>query len=146
MASRPSTDGRGGSPGRLLFVLVWAPVVLVVLTVLWAGMYQLRPFVRAESTCTVHDGLLLAVAAVALGLVAGLGWLIMGSPAWSAVVAAPGYVSVVLLLAFPCSFVPQLVLPPVTVCGLVAAVAVARAYFRGEGGPFSGSGAVGSPR
>lgn len=144
--SPPSADGRFGSPGRLLFVIVWSVGVLVTLASLWSGMYQLRPFVRAESMCTVTDGLLLAVSALALGLVAGLGWLIMGSPAWSAVVAAPGYCSVALLLALPCSILPQFVLPPMTLLALGAAVAVARAYFRGEGGPLSGPSAVGGPR
>lgn len=109
-------------------------------------MYRLRPFVIASPQCGVVDGRLVIAGAIGEGLLAGLGWMVMGSAAWSIMVAAPAYGSVILLLVFPCSLLPQLGLPILTLCALVAAVAVIWRYLAGEGGPLSGPRAVGGPR
>ena len=70
--------------------------------------------------------------AISLGLIAGFGWLVLGSPVWFVVVAAPAYGTVVVLLLFPCTFLPQLVLPVLGLLALGAMVPVVSRYVRGR--------------
>lgn len=142
----PTRSGRPRVWRRMLFALVWIAAIGGALVLLWWGMYRLRPFVVASPECGVVDGRLVIAGAVGEGLLAGLGWMVMGSAAWSVMVAAPAYGSVTLLLVFPCSLLPQLGLPVLTLCALVAAVAVIWRYLAGENGPLSGPRTVGGGR
>lgn len=128
--------------GRVLFALIWIAGVLGALTLLWWGIYRLRPVEMQPQVCVVNDGMVLMVGALALGMVAAIGWLIMGSGVWSAVVAAPAYVTTALVLAFPCSFLPQLVLPFASMVAFGSIVPIVWSYLTGGGGPATGSGPV----
>ena len=129
--------------GRVLFALIWIVGVLGALLLLWWGIYRLRPVEMQPQVCVVNDAMVLMIGALALALVAAIGWLIMGSGAWCTMVAAPGFVTTALVLAFPCSFLPQLVLPFLSMVAVGSIVPIVWLYFAGTGGPATGSAGVG---
>ncbi|MCH6229861.1 hypothetical protein MK786_03815 [Microbacterium sp. CFH 31415] len=127
----------------MLFALIWVVGVLGALLLLWWGIYRLRPVEMQPQVCVVNDAMVLLIGALGLALVAAIGWLIMGSGAWCTMVAAPGFVTTALVLAFPCSFLPQLVLPFLSMVAVGSIVPIVWLYFAGIGGPASGSADVG---
>ena len=129
--------------GRVLFALIWVVGVLGALLLLWWGIYRLRPVEMQPQVCVVNDAMVLMIGALALAMVAAIGWLIMGSGAWCTMVAAPGFVTTALVLAFPCSFLPQLVLPFLSMVAVGSIVPIVWLYFAGSGGPATGSDRVG---
>ncbi len=125
--------------GRVLFALIWVVGALGALLLLWWGIYRLRPVEMQPQVCVVNDAMVLMIGALALAMVAAIGWLIMGSGAWCTMVAAPGFVTTALVLAFPCSFLPQLVLPFLSMVAVGSIVPIVWQYFAGPGGPATGS-------
>lgn len=142
---RPGS-GRPRRAGRMLFALVWVAGVVGSLAAMWWGMYRVHPVETGPAACIVTDGMALAVGALALGTIAGIGWAIMGSGAWVAVVAAPAYVTIALLLVLPCSFLPQLALPPLSLVAVGAVFPVVRWYLAGGAGPMTASREAAGPR
>lgn len=132
MAGSLRSDNGHPAARRLLFALVWCAAVVAALAVLGWGIYSVAPTHLTSAGCSVTYGLAVALGAIALGLIAGIGWFVMGSPEWIVVVAAPAYGTVVVLLLFPCTFLPQLVLPVLGLLALGAMVPVVSRYVRGR--------------
>lgn len=130
--SARSDSRRHPAARRLLFATVWCAAAFGAIAVIWWGVYSLRPSDPGGAACVITHGLPVPLGAIALGLTAAIGWFVMGSPEWMVVVAAPAYGSVVLLLLFPCTFLPQLALPPLTLLALGAMVAVVWRFVAGR--------------
>ncbi len=113
---------------RLPFAVIWCAVVLGALAVLWWGMYLVSPMHLDGALCTVRDGLPLVFGAVSLAIIATIGGVVMESAPWAIVVGAPGLVTVLLVIVFPCSLVPVIALPALTLCALVGMFPLVRDY------------------
>src|SRR5688572_17630989 len=79
MAGSLRSDDGPPAARRLLFALVWWAAVVAALAVLGWGIYSVSPGLVGDAACTVTYGLPVALGAIALGLIAGVGWFVMGS-------------------------------------------------------------------
>lgn len=113
---------------RLPFAVIWCAAVVAALGVLWWGMYLVSPMHLEGTRCTISNGLPLVVGAVSLAIIATIGGVVMGSAPWAVVVGAPGLVTVLLVILFPCSLVPVMALPALTLCALVGMIPLVRDY------------------
>ncbi|KQZ83951.1 hypothetical protein ASD56_07925 [Microbacterium sp. Root166] len=113
---------------RLPFAVIWCAAVIAALAVLWWGMFLVSPMHLEGTMCTVSNGLPLVLGALALGIIATIGGIVMGSAPWAVVVGSPGVVTVLLVIVFPCSLVPVIALPALSLCALVGMIPLVRDY------------------
>ncbi|WP_157535883.1 hypothetical protein [Microbacterium sp. Root166] len=102
--------------------------MIAALAVLWWGMFLVSPMHLEGTMCTVSNGLPLVLGALALGIIATIGGIVMGSAPWAVVVGSPGVVTVLLVIVFPCSLVPVIALPALSLCALVGMIPLVRDY------------------
>jgi hypothetical protein len=108
---------------RGLVVGGWIFALAASLTLLWVGVYDTSDSVGGPSTvCVEMNRMLVIGATIAVLGVAGMAWVLLHAGWWSLPIALPAIGTMVMVIMFPCSYLPAIALPVFVLIAVVAAV------------------------